>query len=108
MHIYFCGAIAGGRDDLAVYQHIVGYPQSEGHTVPTRHVANPDVLEEERVFGARAIYERDVTWMPESDAMIAEISAPSLGVGYVRGVRSGKFTFWGAQLLSLSTVSPKK
>ena len=82
MRIYFCGSILGGRDNLAVYQHIVGRLQSVGHIILTQHVANPDVLQEERSSTARAVYERDMAWLRQSDIMIAEISTPSLGVGY--------------------------
>lgn len=91
MIIYFCGAILGGRSDLTVYRHIVRYLQSKGHAVPTQHVANPDVLQEERAFTARQVYERDVAWIQQSDLLIAEISTPSLGVGYEigRGLQQG-------------------
>jgi nucleoside 2-deoxyribosyltransferase len=91
MIIYFCGAILGGRSDLTVYRHIVRHLQSKGHTVPTQHVANPDVLQEERALTARQVYERDEAWIQQSDLLIAEISTPSLGVGYEigRGLQQG-------------------
>jgi 2'-deoxynucleoside 5'-phosphate N-hydrolase len=50
--------------------------------VLTQHVANPDVLREERSSTAGAVYERDMAWLQQSQIMIAEISTPSLGVGY--------------------------
>jgi hypothetical protein len=91
MIIYFCGAILGGRDNLTVYQHVVRYLQSKGHTVPTQHVAYPDVLIEERGLTPREVYERDEAWMRQSNLLIAEISTPSLGVGYEigRGLQQG-------------------
>jgi nucleoside 2-deoxyribosyltransferase len=82
IRIYFAGAILGGRDNLAVYQHIVARLQSLGHSVPTEHVAHADVLKEESGVSARAVYDRDMNWIRECDAMIAEVSTPSLGVGY--------------------------
>jgi hypothetical protein len=82
MQIYFCGSILGGREREDVYRHIVEHLQAEGHTVPTEHVARPHVLAEERAFTPREVYERDLTWLQASDRMIAEISTPSLGVGY--------------------------
>jgi 2'-deoxynucleoside 5'-phosphate N-hydrolase len=85
MRIYFSGAISGGRDHLPIYQHIVARLKSLGHTVPTEHVADPDVLIEERAVSPRVVYDRDVAWIAESDAMIAEVSTPSLGVGYEIG-----------------------
>ncbi len=83
--IYFSGAIAGGRDNLPIYQHIVGRLKALGHSVPTEHVADSNVLAAERVVSPREVYERDVAWIDESDAMIAEVSMPSLGVGYEIG-----------------------
>lgn|SRR5512143_2051999 len=80
--IYFAGAILGGRENLTVYQHIVSRLQILGHSVPSEHVARPDVLAEESVISARTVYDRDMNWIRGCDAMIAEVSTPSLGVGY--------------------------
>ena len=85
MKVYFSGSIAGGRDNLPIYQHIVARLKSLGHTVPTGHVAEPNVLVHERSISPRAVYERDVAWLEASDVMIAEVSTPSLGVGYEIG-----------------------
>jgi hypothetical protein len=82
MRIYFAGAISGGRDNLIIYQHIIGRLKALGHTVPTEHVASIHVLDEERSVTPRTVYERDMAWLQECDAMIAEVSTPSLGVGF--------------------------
>ena len=82
MRIYFAGAIMGGRENLPVYQHIVTRLKSLGHSVPSEHVANPRVMQEEGSLPPGVVYERDVAWIRDSDAMVAEISTPSLGVGY--------------------------
>ena len=82
MRIYFGGAIAGGRGDQSIYKHIVERLKILGHTVPTEHVAHPAVLKEERSLPPRAVFERDMAWLVASDAIIAEVSTPSLGVGY--------------------------
>jgi nucleoside 2-deoxyribosyltransferase len=85
MTIYFCGSIAGGRDFLDTYTKIVRYLQSLGHTIPTEHIIDPNVLDGEKSLTAREIYERDVEWLSGADCAIAEISNPSLGVGYEIG-----------------------
>ena len=82
MKIYFAGAIAGGRNDLGTYEHVVEHLKSRGHAVPTHHVADPRVLEREAAVSPREVYERDIEWMRESDTVVAEVSTPSLGVGY--------------------------
>ncbi len=85
MTIYFCGSIAGGRDFLDTYIKIVRYLQSLGHAVPTEHIIDPHVLDGEKKLTARDVYQRDVTWLSGADCAIAEISNPSLGVGYEIG-----------------------
>ena len=85
MNIYFCGSIAGGRKYLDTYTKIVRHLQGNGHTVPTEHIIAPDVMDAEKGLTAAQIYKRDVNWLSDSDAAIAEISNPSLGVGYEIG-----------------------
>jgi len=85
MQIYFSGAISGGRDDLSVYQHIVAHIQAAGVVVPSAHVADPAVLSRESSVSPRDVYQRDIGWIEQSDAMVAEVSTPSLGVGYEVG-----------------------
>ncbi|MBN1562092.1 nucleoside 2-deoxyribosyltransferase [candidate division KSB1 bacterium] len=82
MIIYFCGSIAGGRAYLDTYIKIVRHLQSLGHRVPTEHIIDPNVLDAEKKLTPAQIYQRDVQWLTASDAVIAEISNPSLGVGY--------------------------
>ena len=50
--------------------------------VLTEHVGNPDVFGYEQGLIPEEIYERDITWLRESDMVIAECTNPSLGVGY--------------------------
>ena len=85
MRVYLAGAIMGGRENLPVYQHIVARLQAAGHEVPSAHVADPAVLSRESAHSPRQVYERDVAWIETSDAMVAEVSTPSLGVGYEVG-----------------------
>ena len=85
MQIYFAGSIAGGRDFLETYTKIVKYLQNKGHNIPTEHIIYPDVLTFETGTTAEEIYNRDVEWLKGSKALIAEISNPSLGVGYEIG-----------------------
>jgi nucleoside 2-deoxyribosyltransferase len=82
MQVYFAGTIVGDRRHLRVYQSIVEHVQSAGHAVPTAHVAREDVLTEESIHTPRQVYDRDVAWIRGCDCLVAEVSAPSLGVGY--------------------------
>ncbi len=86
MKIYFSGSISGGREHAAIYQQLVAHLQSLGHDVLSAHVADPAVLEREQDTPPRLVFERDVAWVQQCDAMIAEVSTPSLGVGYEYGL----------------------
>ena len=82
MQIYFAASIAGGRNYLATYQQMVAFMQQLGHQVLTEHIIAPDVLDQESHLTPEQIYRRDVDWLARSEAVVAEISNPSLGVGY--------------------------
>ncbi len=82
MKVYFSCSITGGRQDQPLYRDIVTLLEAGGHEVPTAHLAHDDVLDLEAVETPEEIYMRDVDWVRECDALIAEVSTPSHGVGY--------------------------
>ncbi|KAM4729674.1 5-hydroxymethyl-dUMP N-hydrolase [Anableps anableps] len=87
MKIYFCGSIRGGRSDQQLYQRIVHELHRYG-SVLTEHVASAELSntgEEGTAGGDRAIHDRDVDWLQQSDVVVAEVTQPSLGVGYELG-----------------------
>ena len=82
--IYFAGAIRGERDDVALYQRLIAHLNTHGNVL-TEHVGDVDVeLREERETDC-AIHARDMTWLFAADVVIAEVTQPSLGVGYEIG-----------------------
>ena len=85
MNIYFACSITGGREYEAVYQDITAALLVDGHEVPTAHLAESTVVELEGIVSPGEVYERDVTWIQNADALIAEVSVPSHGVGYEIG-----------------------
>ena len=85
MNIYFACSITGGRAYEAVYQEITSYLLANGHEVPTAHLAASNVMALEKVIDPREVYDRDVKWIRACDALIAEVSVPSHGVGYEIG-----------------------
>jgi nucleoside 2-deoxyribosyltransferase len=82
VNIYFSCSLTGGRDDEAIYSRLVDYLLAQGHSVPTAHLARPDVMAEERTIEPREVYTRDVDWVRAADRLVAEVSTPSHGVGY--------------------------
>jgi nucleoside 2-deoxyribosyltransferase len=53
-----------------------------GHSVLTAHLARPEVMRAERVVDPGEVYQRDIAWIEECQALVAEVSTPSHGVGY--------------------------
>lgn len=82
MNIYFSCSLTGGRTDEAVYAAIVAHLLGRGHDVPTAHLADPKVMDLEKIVEPAEIYARDTAWIEACDAVIAEVSTPSHGVGY--------------------------
>ena len=82
MNIYFSCSITGGRDQQTTYAQIVKKLIALGHEVPTAHLASEDVFEQEINADEVAVYQRDIGWVRRCDALIAEVSTPSHGVGY--------------------------
>lgn len=92
MNIYFSCSITGGRDDQAIYYEIVRLLQEEGHEIPTAHLASSDLDKLERNLEPEDVFKRDISWVRACDAIIAEVSTPSHGVGYeiAEAVNKGK------------------
>ncbi len=85
MKIYFAGSIRGGRDDKDIYRQMIEILSKYG-TVLTEHIGSSDLdLSGEKNKTDEFIYNRDMDWVKESDVIIAEVSMPSLGVGYELG-----------------------
>jgi nucleoside 2-deoxyribosyltransferase len=89
MNIYFACSITGGREFESVYQTITKALIEDCHEVPTAHLAETGVTALEAVIDPFEVYSRDITWIRASDALIAEVSAPSHGVGYEIGFALG-------------------
>ena len=84
MKIYFAGSIRGGRDEEKVYLKIIDYLSSFGEVL-TEHVGYKNIDKKEQKYSDTYIFDRDVLWLKSSDVMIADVTVPSLGVGYEIG-----------------------
>ncbi len=85
MNIYFAGSIRGGRADAALYQDIITYLQTWGNVL-TEHVGDPALTEKgDDGPDDASIFQRDMNWLKQSRVVIAEVTQPSLGVGYELG-----------------------
>jgi nucleoside 2-deoxyribosyltransferase len=85
LKIYFAGSIRGGRGDAARYLELIRFLAAFG-TVLTEHVGDPKLTAAgDDGPNDPAIHGRDMAWLRSCDLMVAEVTVPSLGVGYELG-----------------------
>lgn len=85
MKIYFAGSIRGRRDDQKLYLSIINELAKFG-TVLTEHVGSGLLKDTgESNISDVEIFDRDMDWIKEADVIVAEVTTPSLGVGYELG-----------------------
>ncbi|MGH7218384.1 MAG: nucleoside 2-deoxyribosyltransferase [Candidatus Microsaccharimonas sp.] len=79
--IYFACSIRGGRDDAETYGELVTH-------ITTQAVALSEIFADKKLTPSGSpglsadIYAKDISWVKQADAIIAEVTNPSLGVGY--------------------------
>lgn len=96
MDIYFAGSIRGGRSHVDLYARLIEKLRWHG-TVLTEHVGQSDPETAEADLSDREIHDQDLAWLERADAVVAEVSVPSLGVGY----ELGRAVEWGTPTLCL-------
>ncbi|XP_037128129.1 2'-deoxynucleoside 5'-phosphate N-hydrolase 1 isoform X2 [Syngnathus acus] len=84
MKIYFCASIRGGRDDARLYEHIVKTLGKFGKVL-TEHVGDSNLSHTGEGLDDGFIHDRDLDWLRQADVVVAEVTQPSLGVGYELG-----------------------
>lgn len=94
--IYFAGSIRGGRDDSAIYAQLIEKLKKFGR-VSTEHIGSPNLTANGEEASPRSIHDRDLEWLQSSDIIVAEVTTPSLGVGY----EIARATQWQKRVLCL-------
>lgn len=80
--IFLSGSIRGGRQLLETYREICEILGEAGAEVTSWHVADPELEKVEMRMTEKEIYTRDMGLLVKSDALVAEVTVPSTGVGY--------------------------
>jgi 2'-deoxynucleoside 5'-phosphate N-hydrolase len=80
--IFLSGSIRGGRQLLETYRFMFDILEEAGAEVLSWHVADPELEKIEMRMTEEEIYARDMGLLVKSDALIAEVTVPSTGVGY--------------------------
>ena len=96
VQIYFCGSIRGGRSDVDLYARLIEMLEGYGEVL-TEHVGHEDVEASETEQSDTEIHDQDIAWLRAADVVVAEVTIPSLGVGY----EIGKAREWATPVLCL-------
>lgn len=95
--IYFSGSVSGGRQEVGLYLQIILQLKEHG-LVLTEHIGDETLdARGEPGLSEVEIHDRDLAWLRQADCLVAEVTTPSLGVGY----EIGKATEWGKSVLCL-------
>jgi nucleoside 2-deoxyribosyltransferase len=76
----------------SLYEKIIELLGNYGKVL-TEHLGSDELIERnDRVLTDKEIHDRDLQWIVESDFLVAEVTVPSLGVGYEigRAIEMGK------------------
>ena len=85
MKIYFAASIRGGRDDVDIYIKLIEHLKQYGEVL-TEHVGERGLTPQgEKNVSEEFIHNRDMAWLLQTNIVVAEVTNPSLGVGYELG-----------------------
>ena len=82
MDLYLSCSLTGGRQDQPVVAALVDRMEALVHRVLTAHLAAESAMAADGSLSPEAVFDRDTAWLRGSDAVIAEVSTPSHGVGF--------------------------
>ena len=102
MKVYFACSITGGRDHAHLYQDIVSSIKDAGGDLLSELFADQSITDKQGVgmkkgMAKQDIWQWDLDWVKEADVIIAEVTQPSLGVGYEIAKAEG----WKKPILAL-------
>ncbi|MDE1761576.1 MAG: nucleoside 2-deoxyribosyltransferase [Candidatus Micrarchaeota archaeon] len=82
MKIYFSAPIRGVKGEKDQYPKMIEHMRSFGEVL-TEHIGDKSRIPKKDVgLSAERIYNRDMGMLRKADLFIAEVSSPSIGVGY--------------------------
>ena len=105
MKIYLACTVRGDRGTLDTARHICRKLLELGHEVLTSHLLDDDVDRAESRLTDRDVYARDLAWLTSADAIVAEASGSSYGVGFEVGFVLGRAAATGQRALVLFQAS---
>lgn len=81
--VYFACSIRGGRGDQPIYREIVKAAKHRGAHVVSELFGDSELMSSSHeAQTTKKIYQKDMAMIQSADVVIAEVTTPSLGVGY--------------------------
>lgn len=81
MRVYLAAAMTSEDRDLDAIRALRDHIEDLGHDIPSRHVADPSGRQLDSALSNTELAARDIAWLHGCDALVAEVSTPSHGVG---------------------------
>jgi len=81
MRVYLAAAMTSEDRDTDAVRALRDHVESLGHEIPSRHVAEPTGRQMDSSLSNAQLAARDIAWVVGCDALVAEVSTPSHGVG---------------------------
>lgn len=90
MRVYLACTVRGNRGGLLAARAVADRLHALGHEVLTSHLLEESVEQAEAALSERDVFERDRRWLDACDALVAEASGSSYGVGFEVGYVTGR------------------
>ena len=101
MRIYLACTVRGDRRGVVAARAMADRLQRHGHEVLNAHLLSDDVEAAESQLTEEEVYRRDVERLSTCDALVAEASGSSYGVGFEVGYVLGRARHTGQQIVIL-------
>jgi nucleoside 2-deoxyribosyltransferase len=108
MRVYLACTVRGDRGGILAARAIAGRLQACGHEVLTSHLLDDGVDEAEASQSERDVFERDRGWLDACDALVAEASGSSYGVGFEVGYVTGRAPSTGQRVFVVHAAARRQ
>jgi hypothetical protein len=105
MRVYLACTVRGDRGGVLAGRAIADRLRALGHEVLTGHLLEDGVDDAEASQSERDVFERDRAWLDACDAVVAEASGSSYGVGFEVGYVTGRAASTGQRVFVLYHAS---
>jgi nucleoside 2-deoxyribosyltransferase len=108
MRVYLACTVRGDRGGILAARAIADRLRAHGHEVLTSHLLDDGVDDAEASQSEAEVYLRDKAWLDACDAIVAEASGSSYGVGFEVGYVTGRGASTGQRIFLLYDESRRR